>query len=99
MEGSADPFSASNQRYGLEEAGSSKVDHDTPPPLPNEGHEGEGEGGRKHMSAHERRLQKKKVSREKVRVLFRLGRLAHRISVDILEGTEDLTPSIFLLEI
>ena len=57
MEGSADPLSASQQRYGLAPQPEGLAEEG---PDPENGQPGD-EAGRKHMSAHERRLQKKLV--------------------------------------
>lgn len=58
MESSADPLSASQQRYGLDAESNEKAEDNAK--LGN-GTSKDAEGPRKHMSAHERRLQKKQV--------------------------------------
>lgn len=58
MEGSADPYTSSH-RYGLE-GGQQEVEN-VDNTGQNSGADGEAAEARKHMSAYERRLQKKKV--------------------------------------
>lgn len=61
MEGSVDQLSSRHSKYGLHNGQQAAAEEDS---LPSQNGAAEGEGaeeGRKHMSAHERRLQKKKV--------------------------------------
>ena len=58
MEGSVDQLPSRHNKYGLHNGQQEAVDE---APQQNGAAEGDTAEGRKHMSAHERRLQKKKV--------------------------------------
>ena len=59
MEGSVDQLTTRHSKYGLVNGLQEQSEEE--PSSQNGAAEGEGAEGRKHMSAHERRLQKKKV--------------------------------------
>ena len=58
MEGSAEQLASRHSKYGLHNGHQEAMQE---APAQNDAAEGDTAEGRKHMSAHERRLQKKKV--------------------------------------